>query len=69
MSPKDLDEHIKAKAGYVLDAFDEGIFLFDPHGFLQKKKSELFAELKKRGVKRTKLGWEWPIKASEVTEM
>lgn len=29
------------EAGYILDAFDEGITLFDPEGFLEKKRAEL----------------------------
>ncbi|MBT9131376.1 MAG: hypothetical protein DDT41_01681 [candidate division WS2 bacterium] len=69
MTPGELEEHMEAKAGYILDAFDEGIIIYDPQGFLEKKKSELFSELNKKGVSRLKWGWSWNIKAGEVVEL
>jgi len=69
MTPMELEEHIEAKSGYIIEAFESGIILFDPEGFLQKKKSDLFMELKMKGVSRLKWGWSWNIKAGEVVEM
>lgn len=69
MTPKELEEHIEAKSEYILEAFECGIILFDPEGFIQQKQSDLFMELKTKGVSRLKWGWSWNIKAGEVVEM
>ena len=69
MTPKELEEHIEAKSEYILEAFECGIILFDPEGYLAQKKSDLFMELKNKGVSRLKWGWSWNIKAGEVIEM
>jgi len=69
MTPKELEEHIEAKSEYILDAFESGIILFDPEGYLAKKISDLFTELKTKGVSRLKWGWSWNIKAGEVVEL
>ncbi len=53
---------------YKIDV-ESGIILFDQEGFLQKKKSDLFMELKNKGVSRLKWGWSWNIKVGEVVEM
>jgi predicted nucleotidyltransferase len=69
MTPKELEEHIEAKSEYILEAFECGIILFDPEGYLAQKKSDLFIELKTKGVSRLKWGWSWNIKAGEVVEL
>lgn len=69
MTPKELEDHMEAKSDYILEAFESGIILFDPEGFLQKKISDLFMELKMKGVSRLKWGWSWNIKAGEVVEL
>ncbi len=69
MTPKELEEHIEAKSEYVLEAFESGIILFDTERYLEKKKSDLFMELKSKGVSRLKWGWSWNIKAGEVVEL
>ena len=69
MTPKELEEHIEAKSEYILEAFESGIILFDPEGYLAKKISDLFMELKSKGVSRLKWGWSWNIKAGEVVEL
>jgi len=69
MTPQELEEHIKVKADYILDAFESGIILFDTEGFIQKQKVDLFTELKSKGVTRLSWGWSWNIKAGEVVEM
>lgn len=69
MTPKELEEHIGAKSEYILEAFECGIILFDPEGYLKQKKTDLFIELKTKGVSRLKWGWSWNIKAGEVVEM
>ncbi len=69
MTPKELEEHIEAKSDYILEAFESGIFIFDPDGYLEQKKSDLFLELKSKGVSRLKWGWSWNIKAGEVVDL
>jgi predicted nucleotidyltransferase len=69
MTPQELEDHIEAKSEYILEAFESGIILFDPEGFIQQKKSDLFMELKTKGVTRLSWGWSWNIKAGEVIEM
>lgn len=69
MTPKELEEHIEAKSGYVLDAFYEGIILYDPADFLERKKAELMEELNKKKVSKLKWGYSWNIKAGEVVEL
>lgn len=46
----------------LLDAFDEGKIIYDPKGILKKLKEKLFKELKAKGVIKTDLYWQWPIK-------
>ncbi len=69
MTPHDLEEHMRAKAGYILDAFDEGTILFDPEEFLERKRKNLLNELKRKGVIKTKVGWMWPCKVGETLEL
>lgn len=69
MKPEELREHIEAKSGYVLDAFEEGIILYDPMFFLEKEKQKLFIELKNKGVLKLKWGYSWNIRAGEVVEL
>ena len=65
MTPQDLEGHIKAKAGYVLDAFDEGILLYDRDGFLSESRGRLVEELREKGVVKTDHWWSFPVKAGE----
>ena len=65
MTPEDLEGHIKAKAGYVLDAFDEGILLYDRDGFLSESRKKLAEELREKGVVQTERWWSFPVKAGE----
>ena len=69
MTPQELDEHVKARSGWVMDALHEGIILYDPDGTIARAKHRLIAELKEKGVKRTEYGWVWPIKAGQTVEL
>jgi len=69
MKPEELEEHIEAKAGYILDAFEDGIILYDPIFFLERKKQELVEELDKKGVSKLKWGYSWNIRAGEIVEL
>jgi predicted nucleotidyltransferase len=69
MTPRELNEHIEAKSEYILDAFEEGIILYDQKGSLEKERSALFNELNKKGVTKLKWGWSWNIKAGDVIEL
>ncbi len=59
---EELEMHVKSKYYLVLDAFDEGIILYDPKQFLQNLKQKLFEDLKAKGVIKTELYWQWPMK-------
>jgi predicted nucleotidyltransferase len=65
MTPEDLEGHLKAKAGYVLDAFDEGILIYDRDGFLSESRRKLAEELRQKGVVKTDRWWSFPVKAGE----
>ena len=65
----ELEEFFKAKTGFILDAFDEGIIVYDPEEYIEQKREELLCELKEKGVvKNPKLGWVFPIKIGEKIE-
>ncbi len=59
---EELERHVKSKFYLVLDAFDEGIILYDPEKFLQNIRHKLFEDLKAKGVIKTELYWQWPMK-------
>jgi len=65
MTGDDLEGHIRAKAGYILDAFDEGIILYEREGLLTKTRARLARELEKKGVVKTDRWWSFPVKAGE----
>ncbi len=53
---------LESKFFLLLDAFDEGIILYDPKDILKNLKEKLFKDLKVKGVIKTDLYWQWPIK-------
>lgn len=65
MTPEDLEGHLKAKAGYILDAFDEGFLLYDQDGFLSESRRNLAEELREKGAVKTERWWSFPVKAGE----
>jgi len=69
MTPGELNEHVKARAGWIMDALCDGIILYDPDGFVAAAKENLLRELREKGVKRTTVGWVWPIAAGQVVEL
>ncbi len=54
---------VKIKTDIILYALDEGRILYDPVGLIRKQKDTLFKELKKKGVKKERHYWAWPIKS------
>ena len=62
MTEKEFISLVRIKTDIILYALDEGIILYDPIGFVKKQKEDLFKELKKKGVKKEKHYWVWPIK-------
>lgn len=68
LTPKDLDGYFVAKTGFILDAFYDGIIVYDPYLYLEKKKQELLFQLEQKGVKRVSYGWIFPIKVGEKVE-
>ncbi|TFG23091.1 MAG: nucleotidyltransferase domain-containing protein [Promethearchaeota archaeon] len=61
-TPRELEKNVDSKFYLILDAFDEGIILYDPEGFLEKLKKKLFNDLEQKGVVKTEYYWRWPIK-------
>ncbi|TFG06175.1 MAG: nucleotidyltransferase domain-containing protein [Promethearchaeota archaeon] len=59
---REMEKNVESKFYLILDAFDEGVILYDPEDFLQELKEKLFNELKQKGVVKTELYWRWPIK-------
>ena len=62
LTSNELKEQVDSKFYLILDAFDEGKILYDPEGLLETLKSNLVSELKKKGVIKTDLYWQWTIK-------
>ncbi len=63
MTEREFLNLVKIKTDIVLYALDEGKMLYDPVGLIKKQKDILFKELKKKGVKKEKHYWVWPIKS------
>jgi len=59
---KEMEGYVRSKYYLILDAFDEGKILYDPEKFLFKLRKKLFKDLEEKGVKKTELYWQWPIK-------
>lgn len=69
LTEKEFMEQFKARSGYLLDAIEDGVIIYDK-GFLREAISEARSELKERGIKRVGRAWVWPIKiAGEVIEL
>jgi hypothetical protein len=49
----------------ALDAFDEGILLYDRDGFLSESRKKLVEELTEKDVVKTDRWWSFPVKAGE----
>ncbi len=65
MTPEELEGHVRAKAGYVLDAMDEGVILFDPGGLMARTREDLKAELARIGVVKTERWWSFPLRLGD----
>lgn len=59
---KEIENYVDSKYYLILDAFDEGQILYDPDNFLHKLKERTLKELKEKGVIKTELYWQWPVK-------
>lgn len=59
---EEIKNHVKNKFYLILDALDEGIILYDPEDLLHQLRKRLFKDLAKKGVIKTDLYWQWPIK-------
>ncbi|MBI4701950.1 MAG: nucleotidyltransferase domain-containing protein [Deltaproteobacteria bacterium] len=69
MAPDELAGHVRAKAGYMLDALDEGVILFDREGLLERTRTALGEELARRGVVKTERWWSFPLRLGETIEL
>ena len=61
-TPKEMKEHVDSKFYLILDALDEGKIIYDPYNFLKELRKQLKKDLKEKGVIKTELYWQWPIK-------
>ncbi len=59
---KEMEGYVRSKYYLILDAFDEGKILYDPENLLFKLRKKLFKDLEEKGVIKTELYWQWPIK-------
>ncbi|MHA1439228.1 MAG: nucleotidyltransferase domain-containing protein [Promethearchaeota archaeon] len=59
---KELIINVNSKYYLILDALDDGKIIYDPTGLINELKEKLFKELKEKGVIKTDLYWQWPIK-------
>lgn len=59
---KEIEDLVKSKFYLILDAFDEGVILYDPENFLNNLREKLLRDLREKGVIKTDLYWQWPIK-------
>ena len=59
---KEMEGYVKSKYYLILDAFDESKILYDPENFLFELRRKLFKDLEEKGVIKTELYWQWPIK-------
>ncbi len=62
MTPKEFEDNLKSKNGWIIEALLEGIILYDPKRLLGVFRRKLLKELNKEGVERTSYGWVWPIR-------
>jgi len=58
----EMESYANSKYYLILDAFDEGRILYDPDNFLHNLRERILTELKAKGVIKTDLYWQWPIK-------
>ncbi|MHA1294233.1 MAG: nucleotidyltransferase domain-containing protein [Promethearchaeota archaeon] len=59
---KELIINVNSKYYLILDALDDGKIIYDPTGLINELKEKLFKELKEKGVIKTDLYWQWPLK-------
>jgi predicted nucleotidyltransferase len=69
MTPVELDGHVRAKAGYILDALDEGVALYDPRGIIAATTAAMREELARKGVVKTARWWSFPARLGERVEL
>jgi len=59
---EEIKENLEEKFHLLLDALDEGKILFDKDNFLHLLRKKMFLDLAKKGVIKTEMYWQWPIK-------
>lgn len=59
---EEIKVNLREKIPLLLDALDEGKILYDEDNFLHKLRREMFLDLAKKGVIKTDMYWQWPIK-------
>ena len=61
-TPEEILKNLESKYYLLLDALDDGKILYDPNNFLYELKVKLKKELIEKGVIKTEIYWQWPIK-------
>lgn len=59
---EEIKENLEEKFHLLLDALDEGKILFDKDNLLHQLRKKMFLDLAKKGVIKTEMYWQWPIK-------
>jgi len=61
LEKRQFEKLVKNKADLILSALSDGKILYDPQEFIFKMKTELFKELKEKGVRKKDNYWIWPL--------
>lgn len=56
MTPKEFEDNLRSKNGWVIEALVDGIILYDPKHLLSKFRRKLLKELSENKVERTSYG-------------
>ena len=62
MTEDEFKHIVDIKADIILSSLSEGKTLFDPENIIKTQKEKLLNDLKRKGVKKRKDYWIWPIK-------
>jgi hypothetical protein len=60
MTVPEFHDHLRAKAGYILDALADGLVLCERGQLLTTARTRLVDELQRRGIQRVNGCWVWP---------
>jgi predicted nucleotidyltransferase len=59
---EEIKANLREKFHLLLDALDEGKILYDKNNLLHSLRKKMFIALANKGVVKTDMYWQWPIK-------